>query len=320
MHIYMADPAIRGEQIEAIRERLPEGWALTDTPAGAAAILSENVEVTQAMIDAAGEGLRLIALLDTGGATVTGETSAAVVSLPNTALTGVAEHTVFLIMALRRHFLWVNEQTRNQQWLPDRSEPILTDQRKYTYNWIGLADFGTLYRKTVGLIGLGLIGRAVAERLRGFGVRILYHQRTPLSPQEEARLGVAYRSLDDLLRESDVVSLHHRFQEGDGAGNGGNDKHIGSRELALMKPTAILINTARGRLVDEDALYAALRDGVIAGAALDVFRYEPLPPDHPFFTLPPDKLIMTPHVAGAPVVEAWGTVAEELIERMKNEE
>ena len=312
--IYRADPQIRAEQLAAIRERLPEGWALVDQPAGATAILTENVDETPAMTAAAGPGLRLIARLDTGNAIV--EAGALpVIDLPNTALVGVAEHAVMLIMALSRHLLWVARQTNQQQWLPDRSESILTDQRKYTYNWIGLEDFGTLYGKTAGLIGLGLIGRATADRLRAFGMRLLYTQRNRLDPATEARYGVQWRELDDLLCESDFVSLHHRFQEGPD----GNDNHIGAREFALMKPTAYLVNTARGRLVDEDALLEALRSRQIAGAGLDVFRYEPLPADHPLFELAGDNVILTPHVSGAPVTEAWATIARELVEKVEEQ-
>ena len=310
--IYLADPEIRTEQLAAIRMQLPEEWTLVDEPEGAAAILTENVDVTPAMVGAVGPSLRLIARLDTGSAAVE-STAVPVVDLPNTALVGVAEHAVMLIMALSRHLAWIVRQTEAQAWLPDRAEPILTDQSKYTYNWIGLEDFGTLYGKTAGLIGLGLIGRATAARLRAFGMRLLYTQRTRLDPATEAALGVEWRSLDDLLAESDFVSLHHRFQEGPD----GNDNHIGARELALMKPTAYLINTARGRLVDEDALVEALRTGQIAGAGLDVFRYEPLPGDHPLLELAGDNVLLTPHTAGAPITEAWQTIAQELVEHVK---
>jgi len=309
--IFLADPNIRAEQLEAIRVALPTGWSLTDSLSGAAAILTENVDVDAAMLSAAGASLRLVARIDTGKAKIA-ETAVDVVDLPNTALVGVAEHAVLLIMMLSRQIASVTRRTRAQEWLPDRSAPILTDQRKYTYNWIGITDFGTLYRKTVGIIGLGIIGKAIAERLRAFGMRVLYTQRNRLDPETEARHGVEWRELDDLLAESDFVSLSHRFQEGPD----GNDNHIGARELALMKPTAYLVNTARGRLVDEDALLAALRSGQIAGAGLDVFRYEPLPADHPFFTLPEDKILLTPHVAGAPITEAWRTIAEELVESL----
>ncbi|MBI1296458.1 bifunctional glyoxylate/hydroxypyruvate reductase B [bacterium] len=310
--IFLADPNIRAEQIEAIRVALPAGWSLTDSPSGAAAILTENVDVDAAMLSAAGTSLRLVARIDTGKAQVAA-TAVDVVDLPNTALVGVAEHAVLLIMMLSRQIVSVARKTRAQEWLPDRSEPILTDQRKYTYNWIGIDDFGTLYRKTVGIVGLGIIGKAIAERLNAFGMKVLYTQRNQLDPEAEARYGVQWRELDDLLAESDFVSLSHRFQEGPD----GNDNHFGARELALMKPTAYLVNTARGRLVDEDALLAALQSGQIAGAGLDVFRYEPLPADHPFFSLPEDKILLTPHVAGAPITEAWVTIAAELVESLE---
>jgi len=316
VRIFVADPAIRTEQMDAIRGRLSAGWSLAEDAAGAAAILTENVDVTPAMIAGAGDALRLIARLDTGAAHVPDEAPVPVVDLPNTALVGVAEHTILLMMALSRQLLDVTARTQAQQWLPERSAPILTDQRRYTYNWIGLDDFGVLYRKTLGIVGLGLIGRAVAVRARAFGMKVLYAQRTRLDPATERALGVQWRSLDDLLAESDFVSLHHRFQEGPE----GNDNHIGARELALMKPTAYLINTARGRLVDEDALVDALRSGQIAGAGLDVFRYEPFLPDHPLLALAGPRLILTPHVAGAPVVEAWQTIADELVERLLEEE
>ena len=145
-------------------------------------------------------------------------------------------------------------------------------------------------------------------------MRLLYTQRHRLDPGAEVRLGVQWREVDALLGESDFVSLHHRFQEGPD----GNDSHIGARELALMKPTAYLINTARGRLVDEDALVAALRSGQIAGAGLDVFRHEPLPADSPLFALAGDNVILTPHEAGAPLVEARATIAQELNEHVQS--
>ena len=311
-HIYVADPKISPDLLAAIRSRLPAGWHIGESPVGAIAILTENVDVGSATIAAAGSTLRLIARLDTGDAEVD-EGPVSVVELPNTALVGVAELAVLLIMALGRHLLWIARQTNEKRWLPERSEPILTDQRRYTYNWIGLEDWGTLYGKTVGIVGLGLIGRAIAQRLRPFGMKLLYTQRHRLSSDLEARYGVSWRSLDDLLRESDFVSLSHRFQDGPD----GNDKQIGARELALMKPSAYLINTARGRLVDEDALVDALRGGRIAGAGLDVFRYEPLPADHPLFDLAGDNVILTPHTAGAPIGEAWETIASELIDHIR---
>lgn len=315
--IFLADPNIRREQIEAIRSALPADWSLTQDVAGATAILTENVAVTGEMIADAGAQLRLVARLETGSAAIHVPTTGApiaVVELPNTAMAGVAELAVLLIMALSRRLLYLVRQTQAQAWLDDRNEPKLTDQQFYTYNWIGLDDFGTLYRKKVGLVGLGVIGRATAVRLAGLGMKLLYTQRNRLDPATEARYGVEWRNLEDLLRESDFVSLHHRFQEGPD----GNDKQFGAREFELMKPTAYFINTARGRMVDEDALVAALRSGQIAGAGLDVFRYEPLPPDHPLWQLAGDNVILTPHVAGSPIVEAWNNTASDLIEHIRH--
>jgi len=144
-----------------------------------------------------------------------------------------------------------------------------------------------LYGATVGVVGLGLIGRAAVRRLRAFGVRLLCHTRTP-DPAFGEEMGLAYTDLDTLLRESDVVSLYASLNE--------HTRHmIGAPELALMKPTAYLINIARGELIDEPALLEALRTGRIAGAGLDVFETEPLT-QSPLFAL--DNVVLTPHQAG----------------------
>src|SRR5262249_35529693 len=122
---------------------------------------------------------------------------------------------------------------------------------------------GEVNGKVLGIVGLGAIGEAVARRARGFGMRILYTKRSRLETEREAELGVQYRSLDDLLRESDFVSIN--------AALGPETVHlIGARELALMRPSAFLVNTARGPIVDERALVRALEERRIAGAGLDV--------------------------------------------------
>jgi phosphoglycerate dehydrogenase-like enzyme len=145
-----------------------------------------------------------------------------------------------------------------------------------------------LWGATVGIVGLGRIGKAVARRCRGFDMRILAHDVI----QDEAfarEHGVTFVPLETLLRESDFVTIH--------APHGPDtDALIDAKRLALMKPTAFLINTARGGLIDEAALYEALAARGIAGAALDVFRTEPLPADSPLRSL--DNVILTPHMAG----------------------
>ncbi len=148
-----------------------------------------------------------------------------------------------------------------------------------------------VYGATLGIVGLGRIGQAVARRARGFGMNVLYHD-TLRQPEAEAGLGLEYRSLDDLLRESDFVSLHTTLTDE-------TRGLIDARAFALMKPTAILINTSRGPMVDPEALYQALKDGQIAYAALDVTDPEPLPADHKLLTLP--NLIVAPHIASATV-------------------
>jgi len=148
-----------------------------------------------------------------------------------------------------------------------------------------------VYGTTLGIIGLGRIGQAVARRARGFNMRVMYFDRERRT-QIESELGVEYRELDELLRQSDFVSLHVNLSE-DTKGM------IDGRAFELMKPTAILINTARGPIVDSDALYRALREGQIAYAALDVTDPEPLPADHKLLSLP--NLIVTPHIASATV-------------------
>jgi phosphoglycerate dehydrogenase-like enzyme len=142
--------------------------------------------------------------------------------------------------------------------------------------------------KTVGIVGFGHIGKALAERLRGFGVTLLVTTRTP-QPEEEARLGVTRVSLEGMLPQVDVLVLCCPLTEE-------TRGLINAAALARMKRRAVLINVARGGVVEEDALAAALAAGTIAGAALDVFAQEP-PPDHPL--LHSDKVVITPHLAGA---------------------
>ena len=142
---------------------------------------------------------------------------------------------------------------------------------------------------TLGIVGLGRIGRAVAARARGFSMRVVYHQRRRADPALERELAAEFRSLDQLLAESDFVSLHVPLSA--------ESRHlIGARELAAMKRDAILINTSRGPLIDEAALQAALASARIGGAALDVFEREPeLTPGLTSET----RVVLAPHIASA---------------------
>jgi len=143
---------------------------------------------------------------------------------------------------------------------------------------------------TIGIIGFGRIGQAVARRARGFGMRVLYHDPRRVSPQVEAEYGAEYRTLEGILPESDFVTLHVDLRpETRGL--------INAERLGWMKPSAILVNTSRGPVVDSMALVDALRDGTIAAAALDVTDPEPLPADHPLVGM--DNCLVVPHIASA---------------------
>jgi autoinducer 2 (AI-2) kinase len=146
-----------------------------------------------------------------------------------------------------------------------------------------------LWNKTVGIVGLGAVGRMVARRLIPFGVRLIAYD--PFVPQEVMDdYQAAQVDLDTLMRESDIVTLHVYVTPR-------TRGLVGAREIGLMKKTAYFVNTARSAITDEKALCRALSDRRIAGAGLDVFDQEPLPPEHLFFSL--DNVILLPHIGGA---------------------
>ncbi len=162
--------------------------------------------------------------------------------------------------------------------------------RWHTWEPLGLLG-ADVWGATLGIVGLGRIGTAVSRRARGFTMRVLYHDRVRKTGVE-AELGLEYIPLDDLLAEADFVSLHCPLIP---------ETHhlIGEQALRRMKPTAVLINAARGPIVETDALVRALQEGWIAAAALDVTDPEPLPPDHPLLALP--NCIVVPHIGSATV-------------------
>ena len=186
---------------------------------------------------------------------------------------GVAEATVGFIVALFKRL--------------KLNEAVIRDG-----GWKELHNRGTLMvGRTVGIIGVGRIGRNIAKRLAGWDMKILGYD--PYVTQETvASLGVEMVPLDELLKRSDVVTLHVVLtRETRGM--------IGMRELNLMKPTAFIINTSRGPAIKEAELVQALNEKIIAGAALDVFAEEPFPPNNPLRQVDPSRLILTPHNIGA---------------------
>jgi len=159
--------------------------------------------------------------------------------------------------------------------------------------------------KVLGLIGYGRIATTVASRARAFGMKVLYYKRTPLSPEEETRQGISYAPLEELLRLSDFISIHTPYSP---------ETHhfIGAQQFALMKPSAIFINTARGSVVDEDALISALQSHTIAYAGLDVFEDKDIP-RLPLCQL--ENVCMTPHT-GTQTADARRAMNEEMLENV----
>lgn len=185
----------------------------------------------------------------------------------------VAEHALGLMLALGRNIVRQANNTKARKWNQ------------------GMREIPTweLSGKRVGILGLGPIGQAMARLLTGFGGETVYYKRTPAPAELEAEVRARYVPLDELMSICDAISIHLSLTP--------ETRHlVGAREIGLMKPTAIIVNTARGAIIDEQALYEALRDGKIAGAGLDVTDPEPSRDDNPLLEL--DNAIVTPHQSG----------------------
>jgi len=198
-----------------------------------------------------------------------------VTNTPGVLTETVADFTFALMLAVARRVVEADRYVREGKW---------------KVGWHPLMMVGTdVYGATLGIVGLGRIGSAVARRAKGFNMRVIYYDVVRREDLEK-ELGIEYVSLDKLLEESDYVSLHTPLTP--------QTYHlIGEEQLKKMKKTAFLINTARGKVVDQKALYKALKEGWIAGAGLDVFEREPISPDDPLLEL--DNVVLAPHAASA---------------------
>ena len=228
--------------------------------------------VTAAVIEQAPR-LRLIQKLGVGVDTIDLDASRArgiaVCNMPGANTRAVAELTLLLMLATLRRLSELDTQTRaGKGWTLDSQL---------------LDNLGELGGRTVGLVGFGAVGKCLAPMLRGVGANVVYTSRT-----ETPGAAAAFVSLPALLSDADVVSLHLPL-------NGDTARIIDERAIDKMKRGAVLVNTARGGLVDVDALHRALAGGRLRGAGLDVFETEPVNPTHPLFQLP--NVIVTPHVA-----------------------
>ncbi len=252
--------------------------ALLTALADASAVLIRSATQMDAEAIAAGTQLKVIARAGVGldNVDVKSATTAGVmvVNAPTSNIISAAELTVGHILSLARHIPAASSALAQGQW----------KRSKYT---------GTeLYEKTIGIIGLGRIGALITARMQAFGTNVVAYDPYVTAARAQ-QLGVTLLSLDELLAQSDFITIHMpKTAETTGM--------ISTEQLGLMKPTAYIVNVARGGLIDEDALYAALKSGRIAGAGLDVFVSEP-PTDSPLLAL--ENVIVTPHL-GASTDEA----------------
>ena len=196
---------------------------------------------------------------------------------PEVLSSGVADHTWALILGYTRHIPFADSFARTRWANRDGSVPFGWDTED----------------KTLGILGLGRIGIEVLKRAQGFPVKTIYYDKVRKEELEE-KYGIEYVGFDEFLKRSDILTIHVDL-------NPSSRGILGSDEFEKMKPTAIVVNTSRGPVINESALADALREGKIGGAALDVFETEPTPIDNPLFSLP--NVMATPHIASA----SWGT-------------
>ncbi len=244
---------------------------------GALTLLTDRVD--DAFLDAAGPGLRVVSNYAVGFDNIDVPACArrgvAVGNTPGVLTETTADLAWALLMAAARRLPEGDRYVRAGHWK----------------TWGPLLLLGPdVHGATIGIVGFGRIGQAVARRAQGFGMHILYHDVQEVPEAVRMELGASYRPLEGLLAESDYVSLHVNLSPA--------TRHlIDANSLAWMKPTAVLVNTSRGPVVDQAALAEALRDGVIAAAALDVTDPEPVPMDDPLVGM--DNCLIVPHIASA---------------------
>jgi phosphoglycerate dehydrogenase-like enzyme len=271
-------------------------------------LLAEGTQVTEAML-AHADALRLIQKhgedcrnIDVAAAARRG---IPVKILRRRGNSDVAEHTLLLMLAVTRRLLAAHAAA--VAGLPH------AEREASSYNWARLEGVISLRERTLGVVGMGEIGRDLARKVAPFGMRVLYTQRRRLDAELERELGMEYRSLDGLLADSDVVSLHVPF-------NAETRHMIDAARLASMRRGAILINTSRGGLVDEPALIASLRSGHLAGAGLDVRPDEPPAPAAGLADLP--NVVLTPHIGagtGAALIADVREVLENIARARRGE-
>jgi D-3-phosphoglycerate dehydrogenase len=270
-----------GANEEALMRVAPEADAL---------ITRGNIRVTRDIMKASPR-LRAVSVHGIGcdhvDLTAARELGKVVLNTPDALTITVAEMTIALMLSMTRRITAADKAMRTGGW-----------ERKYS-DLIGVELMG----KTVGLVGMGRIGAATARRLKAFDVKLIYWNRTRHVDLED-EIGLEWAELPDLIARSDIVSLHV-------PGTPETRHLIGAAQIAAMKRGAMIVNMARGAVIDEAALIEALRSGHISAAALDVYEQEPIKPDNPLLTM--DNVTITPHL-GACALEAMQRMATQVAE------
>ncbi len=273
------------EVLDGIQKYVPKGMALDALATGDASEITEKIKdvkyaivattkidrqlLSQAphlrLVQHQGVGYDIVNMQDMRDVHVT-------LALNTAGLSAVSEHAILLILATYRRLNIADRAMRNGEWL------------QYELR----AESRQLANKRVGLIGLGRIGQSTAAKLAGFNVDICYYDKFRQSKEVEEKLAVTYLPYEELLATSDIVCLH--------LGLNNETRHMmGKAQFAMMKQGAILINTARGGLVDEEALIEALKSNKLSGAGLDVFNVEPIGNDNALLSMP--NVVLTPHIS-----------------------
>ncbi|MRM86876.1 3-phosphoglycerate dehydrogenase [Faecalicatena contorta] len=309
--VYYDDPVIDTldktmECMSATEAGGPEGYPVPDEMYGLAEeadmIVVHMAPIPKKLIDSA-KKLKFVAVMRGGCNNVDVnylcEKGITVVNAAARSSDSVADATVAMMLA----------ETRNIA----RSYAALKHEGTWLKKFPNTGNIHDLATRTIGIIGIGCIGARVARRLEGFGAKIIVHD--PYVPDEKIKeMGYEPVTKEELCRRSDIVTIHLRESEA-------TNKFIGEKELALMKPTTTIVNTARAGLIDEEALIKALEERRIQGAALDVFDIEPLPAGHPFLGL--DNVTITSHLAGSSndvMVNSFTIIFEDLKRYMNHQE
>jgi len=261
----------KGGQVQVeVRPNIPHEELIKIIGDYDALVIRSGTKVTADVIEA-GKNLKVVGRAGVGVDNVDVKAATRrgvlVMNTPSANIISAAEHTMAMMLSLARNIVWADSSVKRGEW----------KRSKFT----GIE----LNGKTLGIVGLGRIGGEVAKRAKSFGMKLIGFD--PYVPPEVAvKLGVRIMSMEELIEEADIITIHAALTP--------TTHHLVSRELiAKLKPNAMIINVARGELVDTDALYEALRDKKIAGAAIDVYEHEP-PTGSPLLTL--DNAVLTPHL------------------------